>query len=222
MTHLVIFDLDGTLVDAFGDIQAAVNAMLADRGHPTHDLATIRGFVGNGVVRLVERSLPPEGRPHLDDAVAFVRKYYAEHPADHAVFYTGAAACLGRLRGAGRNLAVLSNKPEENCQLVARHLGLDAMVDRIMGERRDFPIKPDPAGVLLLKKEFAADRVTFVGDGLPDAEVAMNAGAEFIGVEWGLATREELSKYGRVAAEFRDVVEMVLGEAPARLQTGSN
>jgi phosphoglycolate phosphatase len=210
MTNLVIFDMDGTLVDAFRDIQAAVNAMLAQRGHPGHDLATIRGFVGNGVVRLVERSLPPAELPHLDQAVAFVRAYYEQHPADHAVLYPGAEECLAQLRAAGCKQAILSNKPHEITALVAKRLRLDTMVDAIVGEKRDRPIKPDPAGVHELQRQFAADRVTVVGDGLPDAQVARNAGASFIGVDWGISTRQMLKPFGPVVSSLHDVANLVI------------
>ena len=214
MTNLVIFDMDGTLVDAFRDIQAAVNAMLAARNLPTHDLATIRGFVGNGVVRLVERSLPPGEHDQLDEAVAFVRRYYEEHPADHAVLYPGAEDCLAELRAAGCKLAILSNKPHEVTLMVARRLRLDTMMDAIVGERRDRPMKPDPAGVHELQRQFAAQRLTVVGDGMPDAQVARNAGGSFVGVDWGISSREDLEVFGPVVSSLAEIPGLLMGKFP--------
>jgi phosphoglycolate phosphatase len=210
MNHLVILDLDGTLVDAFRDIQAAVNAMLESHGYRTLDIATIRGFVGNGVVRLVERCLPPEGQQHLDKSIEFVRDYYQEHPADHATLYPGVETCLRRLRNAGVKLAILSNKPHEITLEVAHRLGLDRLVDLVQGEQRNIPMKPDPTTVLMLKSEFGAESLTVVGDGLPDAELARNLGARFIGVDWGISSRAQLEPFGTVVSSLEEIPELLL------------
>ncbi len=210
MSHLVIFDLDGTLVDAFRDIQAAVNAMLASHGYPTHDIATIRGFVGNGVVRLVERCLPPEGARHLDESVAFVRKYYEEHPADHAALYPGVKDGLQRLKAAGVKIAILSNKPHEITLVLANRLGLDRLAHLVMGEQRGIPMKPDPTTVLMIREELGTETLSIVGDGLPDAQLARNLGARFVGVDWGIGTRGQLEEYGPVVSSFGEVTELLL------------
>src|SRR5690606_14102892 len=91
---------------------------------------------------------------------------------------------------------------------------LDTMMDAIVGERRDRPMKPDPAGVHELQRQFAAQRLTVVGDGMPDAQVAQNAGAAFIGVDWGISSREDLEVFGPVVSSLAEIPGLLMGKFP--------
>ncbi|MCB2155700.1 HAD hydrolase-like protein [bacterium] len=214
---LIVFDLDGTLVDAFGDIRASVNQALARRNLPTHDIEAIRGFVGNGLRKLCERATPPEARDQLNEILAETREYYAKHPVDHARLYPGVEKLLLDLRRLGAKTSVLSNKTDELVQMIAAHLGLSDLVDRVLGERAGVPIKPDPAALHELRDFFGAKLVVLVGDGLPDAKVAQRGGAHFIGVGWGIEPAPVLEGFGTVVDEvprIYDVVQRLLEDCP--------
>lgn len=207
---LIVFDLDGTFVDSFGDIQAALNHALEHHGLPTHGIEAVRRFVGNGLVRLCERAIDPRlhGR-HLEGVVARARAYYAEHPADLAFVFDGMRKAVEELRAAGHPTAIVSNKPDNLVQEIADRLAFRGLFDAITGEAPGAPLKPDPRAVTRFLDELGATGGLVVGDGLPDAEVARAAGMPFVGVAWGTTDVEQLARHGRVAHAPQDVVATV-------------
>lgn len=207
----VVFDLDGTLVDAFADIAAAVNHGMRALGLPEHSFERIKSFVGNGVPKLAERAV---GAGHADLAPRLARllvDYYRAHPADHAQPYPGAVEMLMALRAAGIRTAVLSNKRHELSALVLDRLGLSSHLDAVAGESHEVKPKPDPSGFLALAARLGATvgETLMVGDGEPDATVARNAGAPFVGVSWGLLPAERLRELGALAI-LNDLRELPL------------
>lgn len=194
----VVFDLDGTLVDAFGDIAAAVNHGLAVLDLPTHSVKIIRSFVGNGVTRLAERALGPDHADLAPRLAELLVEYYRQHPADHARPYPGAVETLDALRRGGLRIAVLSNKRHELSALVLDRLGLTPRIDLLVGEGAEIGRKPDPRGFLQVAEEFGVspEELLMVGDGEPDALVARNVGAPFVGVSWGLLPAAQLTTLG--------------------------
>lgn len=190
----VIFDLDGTLLDAFEDIAAAVNHPLSAHGFATHSLAAVKEMVGEGAGRLLDRAnahVPQHLRTQID---AEMLAYYREHPADHARLYDGIVEVLQRLRAAGFALAVLSNKPLPMTLKTCDQLGLTPLLDDIVGENgAAAPRKPDPTALRAQLKRLNTDRALIVGDGSPDGEVAHRAGIPFLAVLWGTKTRADLA-----------------------------
>ncbi|MDK2971083.1 MAG: phosphoglycolate phosphatase [Candidatus Sumerlaeota bacterium] len=207
---VVIFDLDGTLVDAFGDIRAALNHALAEQGLPLHSMQAVRGFVGNGLSQLVRRAVPPAHAALCPAVEESLRAYYAAHPADHASVYDGMREAVVTLRAEGFSTAILSNKADDLVQAITKRLELNPLFDAICGERPGVPLKPDPEAVRPLLRAFDTQRGVFVGDGVPDGEVARNAGLPFVGVTWGLGTEEELERFGRIALTGGEVAKLVL------------
>jgi phosphoglycolate phosphatase len=196
----VVFDLDGTLVDAFGDIAAAVNFGLREMDLPEHSVETIKGFVGNGVPKLAERALgeaatPERGRLLVDLLVT----YYRQHPVDFAQPYPGCVGVLKTLRRHGIRIGVLSNKRHELTWLVLERLGLLPHLDQVQGEG-GVERKPDPAGYLELVKRVGVrvEESIMVGDGQPDADVARRVGVPFVGVSYGILSAERLRELGAV------------------------
>src|SRR6185436_17967411 len=123
---LVLFDLDGTLVDSAPDIAAALNAALAELGQPTHPLPVVTGYVGDGAAKLVERAVGPS--PELDQAV-LVERFKAQYAANVCVatkVYPGITEALDGFAARGLPLAVLTNKPGELARSLLRALTLDA------------------------------------------------------------------------------------------------
>jgi phosphoglycolate phosphatase len=187
--RLLVFDLDGTLVDSARDLAAAVNETLArlGPGTPPLPLETVRAFVGNGAGQLVARSLAETGLAvSRDEALSVFLDCYGRRLLDTTRPYPGVIEGLERL--AGRTLAVLSNKPGDMSRHILTELGLASRFARICGGG-DFPEKkPDPAGLLSLLRELGASRAEalMVGDSPIDVRTARNAGIQVAGVRYGL------------------------------------
>lgn len=149
MTRLAIFDLDGTLLNTIGDLAVSCNAVLALRGLPQHSYEDYCRFVGNGIMRLVERALPEALRtPYTVDAVRrdFV-VYYLAHIDEHTLPYEGIPELLAELQRRGVRLAVASNKFQAGTEKLIGRYFPDIRFDVVLGQRPDVPLKPDPAVV---------------------------------------------------------------------------
>ena len=178
---IVIFDLDGTLIDSVPDIHATANAVLADEGLDGFDLAAIRSFVGCGVPVLVERMLAARG---ITDparaarmAANLVGRY--EQAVTLTTPYPGVEAALKYLRARGDVLGICTNKPEAPAQAVLRHLGLDHYFVALIGGDSGLPRKPDPAMLRHLWQDLGGGEAAYVGDSETDAETAQAAGLPF-------------------------------------------
>jgi phosphoglycolate phosphatase len=188
----VIFDLDGTLLDSLSDLAAAMNRTLARRGFPTHPLDAYRAFVGDGVQKLAERSLPPGTQDERSALVAAYQADYAEHLLESTVPYPGIPALLDALTARRLPMAILSNKPDGPTRhLVAELLGRWHF-SVVAGERPGVPRKPDPAAAVELARrmDIAAADVAFVGDTLVDVSCARAAGMRPVGALWGFRSQE--------------------------------
>ncbi len=209
----VLFDLDGTLVDAFADITAAVNHGLRSLGLPERSIEEVRPLVGDGLHALAARCLGERKADLAPRVVELLIEYYREHPADFAHIYPGGVEVLRALRRHGIRTAILSNKRHEITMRVLDRLGLAPLIDTVAGEGGDLGKKPDPRGYreVLRRLSLEARESVMVGDGEPDAQVARNVGARFLGVSYGLLPRARLMELGAVA-----VIDN-LGELPALL-----
>ena len=193
---LVLFDLDGTLVDTAEDIAAALNAALGDRGFPTLPTPTVVGYVGNGAAKLVQRALPP-AEVAADDEADLVRRFKAHYAANVCVrsrLYPGIAELLARLPP-DVGLAVLTNKPGDLARPLLQALGLARRFQHIIGEGDGFARKPAPDSVRWLMQQHGAapETTLLVGDGLPDVQVARAAGCAAAAATWGYTPRAALS-----------------------------
>ncbi len=187
--RLVVFDLDGTLVDSAGDIATAVNATLARiaPGSPPLALDAVSSYIGNGAGRLLARSLSARGidvRP--EDALPFFLEYYRECLLDTTRLYPGVLETLDAL--SGRALTVLTNKPGDMSRTILEGLGVAGRFSRIWGAGDVPDRKPDPAGLLLLMREVGAtgEQTVLVGDSAIDVRTGRAAGVRTIGVTYGL------------------------------------
>lgn len=199
---LLIFDLDGTLVDAFDDIALAANAALKDMGRAQRDPAEVRSRVGGGGRLLMARLLGEDAREEeIDRAFAGWKAHYERRPCVYARPYPGVPETLPALQAEGIALAVLSNKLESLSRVIVKKTGLAPYIAEVRGEREGIPKKPDPAGLFALMKLWGADQEScwMVGDGDADGEGAKKAGIPFIGVSWGVFSREALQDLGAEA-----------------------
>ena len=199
MKKLVIFDLDGTLLDTIADLAESANHALKQLGYPTRDVETIRTFVGNGVNKLLLRALPDEEKTEenmMRMRTHFV-PYYDAHNADLSAPYPGIVALLEELQAKGLRMAVASNKYQEATVKLVKHYF--PMIDfvEVLGQREGINVKPDPTIVfdILKKAGVSKEETLYVGDSGVDMQTAINAGVDAVGVTWGFRSRTELESF---------------------------
>ncbi len=192
--RLLVFDLDGTLIDSRTDLANAVNAMLRQFGRPAQPEPVIATYVGDGVGMLVRRALgDPADEDFLQQALTCFLDYYREHKLDHTYVYDGVKESLEALRtlpdGTPRKMAVLSNKPVGPSVAICEALGLSPYFFRVVGGNSFSTKKPDPEGLNALIREAGVtpEETLMVGDSDVDVLTARNAGAWVIGCQFGMA-----------------------------------
>ncbi len=183
--QLLIFDLDGTLAETRKDLTTGVNLMRAHYELPPLDFETVTGYIGNGVRKLVERSLKGSNMD-IDEAMALNKTFYAEHMLDETELYPNVVEGLRAL--SGNTLAVLSNKPGDPTRAILKHLGVDRHFFRMLGGGDVPNLKPEPDGIVELMKEsgIAPENTWMIGDHHTDLEVAHNAGVKCGFVTYGI------------------------------------
>ena len=191
---LLIFDLDGTLIDSRQDLANSVNAMLRHFQRPELPADVIASYIGNGAPMLVRRSLgDPDDENFVQDALLYFMAWYREHKLDHTYVYEGIKESLDAIR-ASRNgrpvkMAVLSNKPVGPSRAIVEALGLGGYFFQVYGGNSFHTKKPDPTGVEALREEAEArpEETVLIGDSDVDVITARNAGIFSLGVTYGLA-----------------------------------
>src|SRR5215469_15310233 len=185
---LLIFDLDGTLIDSRLDLAHAVNATRSQAGRGPLPHEQIFSFVGNGAPVLIRRAMGPEaGDDEVAAALEYFLDYYRHHALDYTVLYPGVRDSIGRLHAAGAKLAILTNKPVRISRRIMEGLGIAPLFFQIYGGNSFEHKKPHRIGVDTLCHEAAiAPRDTWmVGDSYVDVQTARNAGVASCGVTWG-------------------------------------
>ena len=186
---LVIFDLDGTLIDSKADLADATNATRVHMGYEPLSEAVVASYVGNGAPVLIRRALGADAsEEHVAEGLRFFLKYYYKHMLDKTVLYSGVREALDSLQSAGVPMAVLTNKPIANSVGIVEGLGLSGHFFRVYGGD-SFPTKkPDPQGIDALVAEVNAvrSRTWMVGDTHVDIKTARNAQVKACGVTFGL------------------------------------
>ena len=187
---VVIFDLDGTLLDTLADLGEAVNYALRRRGLPLHDREKYRRMVGHGIRNLVTQALPEtkqEADALIDACLADFKKYYTAHIDVHTRPYEGMPELLRELCDHGIALAVASNKFQAGTETLIHEFFPDIPFACILGNREGYPLKPDPEIVqeVLRKTGLPPEAAVLVGDSPTDMKTARNGGIRGIAVRWG-------------------------------------
>ena len=219
MTKLVIFDLDGTLLDTMEDIAGACNHSLEACGCPPRRLEEYNMLVGRGIFNLFRGALPEDMRTDMmvEKMYSHFVPYYNDHICDKTKPYPGIYDMLDRLAAEGIAFAVASNKYQEGTEiLIDRLFGKYDFVS-ILGQREGKPIKPDPEIVHEAMSAFgdiSKEEVVYCGDSDVDMQTGINAGVRTIGVTWGFRTREELASYSpwMLADMAEDVCKAILAD----------
>ena len=223
--QLVIFDLDGTLIDSRLDLVHSVNAALRHIGRPELPDDVIASYVGDGAPILIQRALGGEA---VDEALVrkgleFFLSYYREHKLDHTTVYPGIAEALAAIQnsrnGNPRKMAVLSNKPVNPSRAIVEALGLGQFFSQIYGGNSFSTKKPDPEGARKLLEEYGVQpqQAAMIGDSHVDVNTGRNAGMVTVGVTYGFAPHTLLEGPPDVLVDHPSELSTLFGhrESPA-------
>lgn len=211
----ILFDLDGTLLDSLEDMKDSVNYVMKEFGFPERTLEEIRAFVGNGIRRLIERSVP-EGTDArtCEAALDAYRNYYNGHCMIKTKPYDGVPELLAALKKEGFAMAIVSNKNAEAVEEMRAHYFGD-VIPLAFGQSDAVPKKPDPSMVYAAAERLSVpkERCVYVGDSEVDIETAKNAGIDCITCLWGFREKEFLMERGAgiLAEEAEDIRRIVCG-----------
>ncbi len=194
MKKLVIFDLDGTLVNSITDLGNACNYALRTLGYSEHAISTYNFMVGNGVRKLVERAEPDANPETVDKLLTLFREYYDDHLTDKTTPYPGIPELLRSLTERGVAIAVASNKYQAAVSRIVPYFFPDIPFVSIKGHSPLMPVKPDPSIVFSILSQYPTPKndVLYVGDSSVDIETARRACVESTGVSWGFRPISEL------------------------------
>ena len=227
MKKLILFDLDGTLLDTLEDLGAAVNHALEKRGLPLHGTEEYRHMVGHGVRNLVQRALEASlaaasSEALVDEALCDFKAYYQAHIDALTRPYPGIPELINELNAKGVRLAIASNKFQEGTEYLIRRFFPGIPFVAILGDRAGRPLKPSPEIVreVLAKAGIAPEDALMVGDSPTDMRTAANGGIDALAVTWGYRSREALTGYRLVDSveELRHVLRFsyLCAEKPFR------
>ena len=218
MKKLVIFDLDGTLLNTIEDLGNAANYALSQNGYPTHSLESYPFFVGNGVRNLIRKALPDDMRTDsiIESLLKDFKEYYNEHNTDCTKPYDGIEELLRNLQDNGVKIAVASNKYQQATEKIIAHYFGDIDFVAVYGQREGVNVKPDPSVVfsILSDAKVPKSEVLYVGDSGVDMETARRACVDSVGVTWGFRSEKELNEYhaDMIVNKASDIFDIVMKE----------
>lgn len=213
---LLIFDLDGTLIDSKLDLAHAVNATRTHMGMTTLDHERVYSYVGNGAPLLIRRAMGEQAsEPQVQEALEFFLEYYREHYLDYTTLYPGVLESLDRLRAAGKRMAVLTNKPMRISRAIVDGLHVGGHFFQVYGGNSFDLKKPNPIGIETLVREadVTLAETLMIGDSSVDIQTARNAGIASCGVTYGFQP-ETLADPApdKLVDRMEEMVAWVLGE----------
>lgn len=192
--RLLVFDLDGTLVNSKQDLAKSINGMLQHYHRPELPLEVIGSYIGDGAPMLVRRALgDPDDDAFFNEALRYFLDFYREHKLDHTYVYDGVKQALGQIRasanGRGLKMAVLTNKPVHPSRAIVEALGLAEFFTQVYGGNSFATKKPDPLGALTLMQEAGVEaaQACMIGDSSIDILTGRNAGMWTVGLTYGFA-----------------------------------
>lgn len=219
MGKLLIFDLDGTLIDSAGGIAHSVNRTRKYFNFPELDEKLISSYVGNGAKKLLERAVSDVTLPvSLDEAVKIMIDFYADDPLYHTFCYDGVADGLRQLKSAGWILTTVSNKPQIVAEKILDGLNLTELLSANIGGGGQFPLKPAPDAIDYLLKKFNCSPNTawVIGDNYTDLAAAANAGVPAIFCRYGIGNKLDYPADKEVAS-FTELTDYIIN---SHLQEG--
>ncbi len=198
--RLIVFDLDGTLLNSLEDLADSANWVLEQHGFPTHPVDAYRYFVGDGVRKLIERILPQEERTEarIEQCRQEFVAYYKVHMEDKTSVYEGITELLVELKNRGLKIAVATNKVHIAVKPLMEKYFPEIRFDSMIGQREGVPVKPAPQIMFDILRETGCEQseALHVGDTATDMQLAHNAGVTPVGVLWGYRPLKELQEAG--------------------------
>lgn len=200
MYKLLIFDLDGTLLDTIDDIRDSLNFALKKQGFPNYSVEKVKRFVGSGVIQMIERAVA--GLPTTPDIIKAIIKDYTDKyiliQKHKTKPYEGIAETLKLIKEKNIILSVLSNKPIQDTKNIISYYFGDNMFDSVFGQIEGIPVKPDPTLLnrIICNYSFSKEEVLFVGDSDVDMKTAKNANIDSLFVSWGFRDYKEVKQIG--------------------------
>lgn len=215
---LIIFDLDGTLINSIEDLGTAVNHALSQKGLPQREMSEYYMMVGNGVRKLVERAMPEDLRGNtalLDELLSIFVGYYSAHIDVHTRPYPGIHELLIRLSAQGYAIGVASNKFQSGAETLVSEFFPEIDFVEVLGNGPDAPLKPSPDVVFRIMEKASGEGtmdpgdVVMVGDSSTDIQTAANAGIASIAVSWGFRPADSLTDATYLAGTASELEEMI-------------
>ncbi|MBQ9991490.1 MAG: HAD-IA family hydrolase [Lachnospiraceae bacterium] len=208
---LIIFDLDGTILDTLEDLHGSINHALSLSSFPHRSLEEVRSFVGNGIRKLVERSVPDSSSDdQLEQVYRDFISHYRLHCADHTRPYEGILEVICDIRQKGCQTAVVSNKADTEAKKLCQDY-FPGLFDFVLGQRKEIPPKPDPAPINLVlnKLGISKEKALYIGDSEVDIATAVNTGIDAFYVDWGFRTASQLKAQGAeiILSSPREIIE---------------
>lgn len=215
MKKLIVFDLDGTLINSLEDLADSANHVLGQHGFPIHPVDAYRYFVGDGVRKLIERILPAEDRNEvqIEQCRQEFVEYYKIHMEDKTSVYEGITDLLKTLKARGLKIAVATNKVHVAVEPLMAKYFPGIHFDSLIGQREGIPVKPAPQIMFDILAQCGCEpsEALHVGDTATDMQLASNAGVESVGVLWGYRPLEELQEAGakHIIQHPADLLEII-------------
>ena len=212
-SELIIFDLDGTLIDSSDDIAWAANRTLVYMGYNEMDLDAIKEGIGWGVKTLLQKLMPQEGPERIDDARVKFLEYYWDHLTVNTILYPGVRETIDYFKDHDKKMAIVTNKPIKFTEKILNELALKDFFLMVLGGDSLMNRKPDPEPVekVISTLGVTKGKTVFVGDSKVDGETGKRAGIFTIGVEYGFSGRKELEEAGFdiIISEFPELTRIL-------------
>lgn len=210
MKKLILFDLDGTLVDTLDDLRKAVNFALAKYSFPLKSREEIRKAIGNGTIKLIERSAPKGTNEEvLKELHKTFKNFYLSNIGEGTHPYNGITSLLIALKTKGYKIGVVSNKDHEPTTRIINNM-FPGLFDFVQGSYMDQPKKPDPYlfDKVISESKFKKEEITYIGDTNVDEESAINSNLDYVLVSYGYRTQNELYKQVKTRNIINSVKEI--------------
>lgn len=199
--ELVVFDLDGTILNTIDDLADSCNYILSQHNFPNHTVDEVRFMVGNGIPKLIERACPANiSKEEYEAVLQEFRTWYANHCDIKTGPYEGMVDCIKQLKAAGIKVAVNTNK-DEGASVALCNKHFPGLFDFISGSKPDIPVKPAPDGVVRIANQLFGKDISkvcgcYVGDSDVDVATGKNCGFDEIGCDWGFRGEVFLKEHG--------------------------
>ncbi len=208
---LIVFDMDGTILNTLDDLLNAVNYAMDKSGYPLLSYDTLKGYVGNGIMKMLERAVP-EGVIDMGKVYQDFTDYYTQHCSDNTAPYKGIVEVISEIKRLGYKTAVVSNKDDYGVKALCEQF-FKGLFDIEIGVREGYNKKPAPdlVDIAFDYLKVGAESAVYVGDSDVDYLTAKNSKTDFIGVEWGFRDRSVLENLGakNIATVPQDILKFI-------------